>query len=63
MEYSLAQGWTEHQMRRWYSLRQVKRDYAGSTMLSKAVSTKSQEKSVERDIKRAIIPGRKLRRG
>eukprot|EP00959_Pyramimonas_sp_CCMP1952_P128994 2697547-Pyramimonas_sp.AAC.1 len=32
MEYWLEKGWTEHQTRHWYSLRQVKRDGAGNIM-------------------------------
>eukprot|EP00959_Pyramimonas_sp_CCMP1952_P378257 7923733-Pyramimonas_sp.AAC.1 len=44
MEYWLAQGWSEHQIRHWYSLRKVKRDEAGNIMRSKAIPTKSQDK-------------------
>eukprot|EP00959_Pyramimonas_sp_CCMP1952_P028028 588155-Pyramimonas_sp.AAC.1 len=63
MECWLEQGWADHQMRRWYSLRQVKRDDAGNVLRSKAGPTKPQGKMIKRDFKKGIIEDRKLYRG
>eukprot|EP00959_Pyramimonas_sp_CCMP1952_P295331 6177143-Pyramimonas_sp.AAC.1 len=59
MECWLNRGWSEHQIRRWYSLRQAKRDDDGAIIRSKKGHANSQDAMVERGLKRAIIGDRK----
>eukprot|EP00959_Pyramimonas_sp_CCMP1952_P254538 5316472-Pyramimonas_sp.AAC.1 len=64
MQYRLGEGWTEPQVRYWYSLRSVERNEQGK--MSRSTRTgpvKAQEKLIRRGLKRAIVEERKLYKG
>eukprot|EP00959_Pyramimonas_sp_CCMP1952_P048862 1020769-Pyramimonas_sp.AAC.1 len=64
MQYWLGRGWTEHRIRRWYYPRNVERSEEGKIARSKRTGPgKTPEKSVKRDLKRAVIEERKRYRG
>eukprot|EP00959_Pyramimonas_sp_CCMP1952_P350922 7352043-Pyramimonas_sp.AAC.1 len=63
MQHWLDRGWTGHQIRHWYSLRQAKRNDDGTIIRSTKGQNKTQEKMIVRDHKRAIIEDRKEYRG